>query len=102
MLLAEDVQISGPPQREDALRLAERLRGEISQASVDGAGVTVSVGVASFPNDGASIDDLLDAADAGLAVAEQAGGDRVAQATSVARDIESESLGARYIDSLEG
>jgi diguanylate cyclase (GGDEF)-like protein len=83
ILLAEDEQISAAPQMADALRLAERLRSEISKASVDGAGVTVSVGVASFPEDGSTADDLLDAADTALAQAIDAGGDRVARAEEV-------------------
>jgi len=101
VLLAEDARASGAPRREDALSLSERLRDEIRHTNVEGAGVTVSVGVASFPHDGASADDLLDAADAALAVAIQAGGDRVMQAAPVARGGEPETHEDRDAESLE-
>jgi diguanylate cyclase (GGDEF)-like protein len=101
VLLAEDAHVAGAPQREDAVRLGELLRDEINHTSVEGAGVTVSVGIASFPHDGASADDLLDAADAALAEAILAGGDRVVQAALIDRDALGETLEERYIDSLE-
>jgi diguanylate cyclase (GGDEF)-like protein len=101
VLLAEDAHVSGAPQPSDALRLGEHLRQQISRAQVDGAGVTVSVGVASFPHDGSSADDLLDAADSALAAAIEAGGDRVLQAASVSPAGEAESAKRRYTDTLE-
>jgi diguanylate cyclase (GGDEF)-like protein len=101
VLLAEDAQVAGSPQPNDALRLGERLRAEISKARVEGAGVTVSIGVASFPDDGSSADDLLDAADSALATAVEAGGDRVRQAAAVASDESSFSPEQRHNDSLE-
>ncbi len=66
-----------------ALHSMERLREDIS-ADLFPAGerslrVTVSVGVASFPHDGASVSDLLVKADTALYSAKKAGGDRVAQ-----------------------
>lgn len=76
-MLAEDSQVQGPPQIEDALRLAECLRMDIDAQTVEGTGVTVSAGVASMPADGTTVDELLDAADASLAAASHAGGDRV-------------------------
>ncbi len=77
ILLAEDQETKGPPEHDDALRLADCLRRAIGEQEVDGAGVTVSVGIASMPTDGATSDELLDAADEALAAAVVAGGDRV-------------------------
>jgi diguanylate cyclase (GGDEF)-like protein len=82
VFLAEDVSMAGPPQSADALRLAERLRCEIAQTRVEGAGVTVSIGLASLPDDGASCDELLDAADVALVAAAELGGDRVMEASA--------------------
>lgn len=76
-LLAEETDLPGAPQHHDARRLAERVRAAVAATRVDEAGVTVSVGVASYPNDGASADGLLDSADAALWQAIEAGGDRV-------------------------
>jgi diguanylate cyclase (GGDEF)-like protein len=84
ILLAEDQETTGPPQTDDALRLADCLRLEVGKQKVDGAGITVSVGVASMPADGSSSDELLDAADDALSAAKEAGGDRVAPAPAVA------------------
>jgi diguanylate cyclase (GGDEF)-like protein/PAS domain S-box-containing protein len=64
---------------EDALRWAERLRAAIAEASAqaDPEGkmprITCSVGVASFPADGATAGQLLDAADRALYSAKDAG-----------------------------
>jgi diguanylate cyclase (GGDEF)-like protein len=109
VLLAEDAQVTGPPMHGDAMRMAERLRREISACRESGAGVTVSIGVTSFPTDGVSADDLLDAADAALSEAVELGGDRVAQTRRPAavdaaehlRDAGIEPLGDAYRDSLE-
>jgi diguanylate cyclase (GGDEF)-like protein len=84
VMLAEDESTDGPPQPSDALRLAEELRKAVAQTTYEGAGVTVSVGVASMPADGSSADQLLDAADAALSVAVERGGDRVVAASSLA------------------
>jgi diguanylate cyclase (GGDEF)-like protein len=83
LLLAEDAVVSGPPQHEDAMRLAEHLRAAIADTVVEGAGVTVSIGVASFPGDGTAATDLLDAADEGLSAAVEAGGDCVVAVASL-------------------
>lgn len=99
VLLAEDAEVAGPPQLEDAMRLAERLRVDIAQTRVEGAGVTVSVGVASFPQDGTRSEELLDAADASLANAVEMGGDRVGH--SAAAEIDVDPRGNVYRDSLE-
>lgn len=85
VMLAEDETIDGTPQVSDAVRLAEQLRVAIGATTVEGAGVTVSVGLASLPNDGVSGDQLLDSADAALSSAIEGGGDRVVWAGSLGR-----------------
>lgn len=77
VLLAEDARLDGAPSAEDALALAEQLRRSISEVRVNSAGVTVSIGVASLPDDGTSVDALLDVADAALVCAIEQGGNRV-------------------------
>jgi diguanylate cyclase (GGDEF)-like protein len=65
--------------REGALAIAERIRvgvatQEISLAPRPGTvRATISIGVATFPNDGTSREELLDAADAALYRAKLAG-----------------------------
>jgi diguanylate cyclase (GGDEF)-like protein len=86
VMLAEDERIDGAPQAADALHLAEKLRVAIAATTHAGAGVTVSVGVASMPGDGVDADQLLDAADAALSVAIERGGDRVVVAQSLVSD----------------
>jgi diguanylate cyclase (GGDEF)-like protein len=88
ILLAEDQETKGAPDNDDAARLADCLRREIGKQSVSGAGVTVSVGVASMPADGVTPDELLDAADMALSAAIEAGGDRVARASAFAPEPE--------------
>jgi diguanylate cyclase (GGDEF)-like protein len=97
VLLAEDATVSGAPQPDDAMRLAEHLRRAIAGVSVKGAGVTVSVGVASFPADGRVADELLDAADAALYSAVEGGGDRVVAAS----DFPEPDIDDLYPDALE-
>ena len=80
VLLAEDAEAAGPPQEGDAFRLGDRLRQVIACTTVEGAGVTVSVGIASYPVDGSTGDHLLDAADAALSAAIESGGDTVEHA----------------------
>jgi len=108
VLLAEDESIGRPPEATDAARLAERLRTVIGATTVSNAGVTVSVGVASLPIDGASTDDLLDAADAALASAIDAGGDRVVVASTLspradddADDLTRDEHDARTFDGID-
>ena len=62
-------------------RLGERLRSRAESARVDDMGVTVSVGVAIFPSDGASFEDLMTAVDQAVAAAKQAGGNHVCLAS---------------------
>ena len=84
VMFAEDENINGAPQVADALRLADQLRQRVAATLHEGAGVTVSVGVSSLPDDGTTADELLDAADAALSVAVEEGGDRVVGAASLA------------------
>jgi diguanylate cyclase (GGDEF)-like protein len=97
ILLAEDQETKGAPDNDDAVRLANCVRREIGKQKVNGAGVTVSVGVASMPADGVTPDELLDAADVGLSAAIEAGGDQVAQASAFAPERED----AAVLDELE-
>jgi len=80
VLLAEDERVDGIPSTESALRLAEKLRTAAAAVSVESAGITVSIGVASMPEDGSSVDELLDSADAALVCAWEEGGNRVVAA----------------------
>jgi diguanylate cyclase (GGDEF)-like protein len=72
-----------------AAPLAERVRAAIERSQVvfEGArlAVTVSVGVAAWPDDGRETVDLLAAADRALYAAKQDGRNRVASAASLAR-----------------
>lgn len=98
VLFAEDHTTRVPPTTDDALHLADCLRVEIGKQQIEGAGVTVSVGVASLPTDGSTPDELLDAADAALSAAIEAGGDRVLLASTVER----EDDGSDLLGELEG
>ena len=64
---------------EEALLVSERIRstiaGEMKQRDIE---ITMSLGIASFPSDGTSIEDLVQAADAALYQAKQSGGDQTA------------------------
>ena len=67
----------GPPDDDDAVKVAEAIRSAAEVTLVKGTGVTVSVGVASYPQHGPTADTLLTAADEALYRAAQAGGNRV-------------------------
>jgi diguanylate cyclase (GGDEF)-like protein len=77
VVLTEAVGTGAEPSREDALALAEQLRQAICRTTVDDAGVTASIGVASLPEDGISSQELTAAADEALLVAVAAGGNKV-------------------------
>jgi diguanylate cyclase (GGDEF)-like protein len=65
----------------EATRVAERIRGDMEEFSLlRGFGLTVSVGVAAFPDDGLSARDLLEAADTAMYAAKSGGGNAVAVA----------------------
>lgn len=66
----------GTPKAQGA-RLAEKLRTRIGR----GCAVTVSIGVASFPDDGITIDELIDAADHAMYWAKRHGKDQVCLAS---------------------
>lgn len=59
-------------------RIASRIRG----LSWDGLGVSVSVGVAHFPEDGTTRDSLLTAADRAMYAAKTSGRDRIVRASA--------------------
>lgn len=77
VLFTEDLRAGGAPSPADARRLAEEVRSAVAAVRVDGAGVTLSAGVASWPDDAMTSEELLDAADGALVRAVAAGGDRV-------------------------
>jgi len=81
VLFAEDFRLREAPSVASALHLAEQICSAVSSASVEGAGVTASIGVASIPGDGASMGELLDHADAALVCAAEQGGNRVVLAS---------------------
>ncbi len=60
-----------------AFEVAERIRRKIEEARPDGPGVTISVGVASYPEHGADFEALIKAADDALYKAKDAGKNRV-------------------------
>ncbi|MFA5844683.1 MAG: GGDEF domain-containing protein [Coriobacteriia bacterium] len=64
--------------------LAERAREAVSVLRVDDSCVTVSLGVAAYPEDGETADALLGAADAALAVASAGEGNSVVFARDIA------------------
>ena len=64
--------------KESAFVLADRLRKGVSQIEVDNLPpVTISLGIATFPDDGKNIDELLQRADAALYAAKENGRDQV-------------------------
>ncbi len=78
--------------REAAHKRAELLRDEVKQLSVTHAGqllgkISLSFGVAAYPGDGRTAEELIRAADQALYSAKAAGRDRIA----LARDIQSSS-----------
>jgi diguanylate cyclase (GGDEF)-like protein len=78
VLFAEDLSCEGGiPDAACAMRMAENLRHAAERVRVDDSGVSVSVAVASLPDDGTTADALLDAADEALSLAISTGGDRV-------------------------
>ena len=65
-----------------ALILAERLRKQMLELKIkDLPPITVSLGIATFPNDGSDIEDLIKKADAAMYAAKRAGRNRVVKYT---------------------
>lgn len=61
----------------DAFAVAERVRSKIGSAmKEEQAGITASLGLASWPSDGVTPDDIVTAADRALYYAKRTGGDR--------------------------
>ena len=78
----EFVFILGESNPEDTRRRAEELKEDVKKLEVIFQGqllgsVTISMGVASYPKDGESVDDLLRVADTALYKAKQSGRDKV-------------------------
>ncbi len=62
----------------DALAVAERIRSEVATAMKDEqSGITASLGLASWPTDGVTSDEIVTAADRALYYAKRTGGNRV-------------------------
>ena len=95
IILTEAVGTGAEPSRQDVLALAERLRVEISHTTVNDAGVTASIGVASLPADGVSSQELTAAADEALLSAVEAGGNRVGIVPSASGDGDSDEPSPR-------
>ena len=69
---------------ERALEFAEKLRAEVEDLRAHSKkAVTVSIGVASFPDDGDDIDSIIHEADEALYMCKHAGRNRVAMANTV-------------------
>lgn len=79
ILYSEALESEEAPDAEDAAILAESIRSTIERIRVDDVGVTVSIGIASFPDDGMELDHLRNEADAALARAVSFGGNRIQQ-----------------------
>jgi diguanylate cyclase (GGDEF)-like protein len=72
-----------------AFMVAERIRRKIEESRLDGPGVTISIGVASYPEHGVDIEALLKAADDALYQAKREGKNRVVLAGSFVEAIPS-------------
>jgi diguanylate cyclase (GGDEF)-like protein/putative nucleotidyltransferase with HDIG domain len=78
--------------------IAERLRHKVRDAFLtDQVALTVSFGVAAYPNSGASAEQLLQAADQALYVAKELGRDRTALYRP---DVSAQMLGAKERESM--
>jgi len=69
--------------RPEALAVAERLRARLERAALgaDGANLTVSIGVACFPDDATRREELLDKASRAMRAAKRQGRNRVVSFT---------------------
>lgn len=71
-----------------ALVVAERIRRQVERSRWDGEGVTVSIGVASFPEHGGELESLVKAADDALYAAKEKGRNRVVVAGEFTNHVE--------------
>jgi diguanylate cyclase (GGDEF)-like protein len=94
VILSEAVGSGAEPSRQEAIALAERLRAAVCTTTVDDAGVTASIGVASLPDDGVSSQELISAADEALLSAVEAGGNKVGVVVGIDGDEPSARFGA--------
>jgi diguanylate cyclase (GGDEF)-like protein len=62
---------------EQALSAAERLREDVEALDIEGAGATISVGIAAFPEHGVMLDSLFKAVDDAMHLAKSRGKNRV-------------------------
>ena len=73
-------------EKEKAFEVAERIRGQVAaemrSADADGVAVTLSIGVASFPEHGDTPEAIIASADAALYHAKRTGRNRVVMASS--------------------
>ena len=83
-----------------AVVTAERIRKRVSRLPIVAGGqdvlrisVTCSVGVAAYPAHGATVDELLQRADAALYTAKSQGRDRVVNAEDVSADVQAPAIG---------
>jgi len=77
IVLAEGPEPGSSLEAADAQTVAVRICEAVGMTRIDDVGVSASVGVASMPADGSSVDELLAAADDALGRAAEAGGGRV-------------------------
>jgi len=77
IVLAEGPEPGSSLEAADAQTVAVRICEAVGTTRIDDVGVSASVGVASMPADGSSVDELLAAADDALGRAAEAGGGRV-------------------------
>jgi len=74
--LKEEVQTSG------AVILAEKLRTQVEKTKMAGKGITVSIGVATYPSHAKDTQDLIEAADKALYQAKALGKNRISVAVA--------------------
>jgi diguanylate cyclase (GGDEF)-like protein len=91
--------------RREAYVLAERIRQKVSDYSLEVGNaqqvdsLTASIGIAAFPVNGESMDNVITAADNAVYAAKQQGGDRVAMADEF---VSSDVLGEDIMESVRG
>jgi diguanylate cyclase (GGDEF)-like protein len=76
-----------------ALAVGERLRAEVEAANAhDGRALTISIGIATYPGDASSRDELIDKADWTMYAAKRAGGNRVLAFATVGQTFAASSV----------